>query len=692
MATLEELEDAIRVADAAGRREDVLALSDARDKLLRSSPPAEARSLPPVTTLDMVKNSPVGGFARGVMDPAYALAQTGANAFGLFGGQGAESANAAVDAAEKDYTQNWRRGSVDGKIDVSRMLGNTVLPLVVTRGASAAQMPATLFQMAKTGAVAGGGGGILQPVIGAKDPADFFAKKGAQVGAGAVGGAVFNPALVKGAQAGGQFVNSIVNKAKAFLAPRSQVDIELILHNALRDQGLDPAAVSAATMEAMRQDVRAALNQTGAVDPSAVARATDFKEAGIQPIRSWITRDPVQWTQEANLAGIGAPFPGAKPVGEPLQLLKARANNAIVEGIESKSPVGASPDPFARNQAAAGAVQAADDRMSANVDKGYQMFRDFAPTTPGDGARFADSVARRLTVEFALDQLPSDFVRRMQMMSEGSAPTNIRVLYEMRAAANRGLKSGPNHALSVLKDEIDAEMGRIAGAGFSLDVLKAATSMAKNRFDLHDAVPAFKAAAAGELAPDKFFDKYVRGATVGQVARLWSEVGPDAQDALRAQLVGAIKQAAVGSSQHDGAPVAQATLNKFLQQDGMTAKLRIMLGDRHLADIQRLGRIAEAVVKAPAGSNVNVSNTSQAVVNALQRGMSSWASAPLLGKVAGPLSVSLQRAQVNSAMNPGPEAFAARSPWGIPDDRKLRALAGLLSAPTGTIVAGEFSR
>jgi hypothetical protein len=690
MATLREIEDALRAADAAGNREDVLALAAERDRLLTVAT-ASATAPPGKSVGDRVADSWVGGAVRGARDafegPAQMAART-LDAVGLAPAGMSTAFQNAIDAGDKNYRENWRQGK-DLGFDGGRLLGNAGALLALSRFGPAPGAGSSLLSLAGQGAKAGFAGGLMQPVFGATDNADYWKQKGLQQVASTVTGGLVNPAVVKTAGAIGQGVNSIVNKFKAWVAPKGDAQVNVIIEQALQQHGLDPAKVSVATLESMRQQVQAAMSQTGAVSPGAVARAADFQEAGIKPLRSWITRDPVQWTQEANLSGVAG-------VGEDLMRRTNAATNTILDMVDRNAPKSvAGKDTWELGKVAAGGVQKVEDSMKRNVDELYNRFRDVAPDAVGDAPRFVNRASTMLEANFVNGQLPPGFQSALQGLANGKQRFDISMLYQLRQAANEQLKAGPNPALRVFKDAIDAEMdqmaGEFAGVGLARDVLKSATGMAKNRFKLQEAVPAFKLAAEGKLAPDNFFRDHVAGAKVNEVARLWQEVqDPVARDALRAAMIEYLKRAAVGSARQDSPALAQASFNKVLQADGMKQKLQIILGEQGLSDVQRAGRLAEAVIRAPSGNKVNTSNTSQAVINATSR----WLQNTPLGQIpfVGPaMTTTVNSVKANAAMNPGPSAFAARSPFGVVPDDVLRRYSGLLSAPAGAFAAGEFS-
>lgn len=142
-----------------------------------------------------VKNSPVGGFIRGVRDPIDAGAQMlerGAKAIGIDTNAinqklGMPSADEATKTAETDYRQNWRGGQAP-KFDTGRIAGNiaATAPLSMAMpGAGAVGLGARMA----SGAASGAASGLLEPVDNEAHP-DFWGEKGKQAAVGGLlGGA-----------------------------------------------------------------------------------------------------------------------------------------------------------------------------------------------------------------------------------------------------------------------------------------------------------------------------------------------------------------------------------------------------------------------------------------------------------------------------------------------------------------------
>lgn len=177
MATLADIEAALRKADAAGDVEGARVLAQEYTRM--QAQPAERPG---------ALERGARGIAMGVNDPRDALNQLVTRAGAAVGVPGAERASAFWDrdikARNEVYQQDARGGQSD--FDFGRLTGN----MIGTSPLSAAMPAPTNFARALVGGAASGGlFGGLQPVV----SGDFMTEKAKQVGTGAAAGAVMAP-------------------------------------------------------------------------------------------------------------------------------------------------------------------------------------------------------------------------------------------------------------------------------------------------------------------------------------------------------------------------------------------------------------------------------------------------------------------------------------------------------------------
>lgn len=183
-------------------------LAEARSRGLIDTPAEEGGFF------DAVKDSPVGGFVRGLRDipdagaqmitrglEAVAPAGSGFEAWAKSEREGVEAINAQ---AESEYQDDWRKGDMRDELDTGRVVGNIAATLPVAAAAPVAS--ATLGPRVAYSSLAGGSSAAMQPVY---NTDNFAEEKAKQVGLGVVAG----PVAGEGLRAVGKAVGPTVRKS-----------------------------------------------------------------------------------------------------------------------------------------------------------------------------------------------------------------------------------------------------------------------------------------------------------------------------------------------------------------------------------------------------------------------------------------------------------------------------------------------
>lgn len=640
------------------------------------------------------KDGFLGGMLRGVRDPIDAGAQLlvrGANALGLAPDSEVQRVEGINKTAEADYAQNWRGGQ-DVGMDAGRITGNILATLPIAGGGAARGG----LEIAKAGAKAGGIAGALQPVQNAEDGFDFAKQKAFQTGLGAATGAAAGPALDAGMRGLTGVSRTLAEKARTLGAgplnggePAEIASIR-ILGNIF---GPNWQQMSQELKDQLRYEVTQSLKKTGRIDPAAVQRRAAFAEAGIDPTKAWITRDPVDWTNLENMRGIAGG-------GERIQQRVADANKrmgGMLDELEPRAPVGETA--YERGSVAARQVESRYAGIKSSENSLWDKVASFADSgVRGDGVRLADDVARRSSPPENVLAIPPEWAQTFKSIADGKIPSSPEVIVNLRKSANALHSSNPA-AARVIKEALDAELGRMAQAGGGEGVAaravqeaqRMATQHSKARFGLEESVPAFGDAAKGAVERENFFAKYVRSANVDEVRGLLSQNDPLVKEAIRGDLVAALKNAAFGSKTDAGAPFAPERFANFLRSPGMPEKLKLVLGPADFRKVMLLKQVSEAALQAPAGEAINRSRTSQGVVNFALRVLSSVGNDTPGAVLKGTASV-MNAPRMAGAMGPSPTDLAARAPGMTMDPMRAEAMKRLLAPAAGAYASGEASR
>lgn len=626
-----------------------------------------------------------GSFIRGVRDPVDAGAQMlvrGANAVGLAPDSEVSRVEGINRAAEQDFQQNWRGGNAP-PIDLPRMAG---FGLVTGPMAAPSKVAGSILGRSAQAGRAGAIGGAFTGVEAPKDNKDFLLKKGGQIAVGGLTGAIGQPIIEGGLHGIANIAASVINRgagaAGGLVGGWTENAAEKIARESLRARGISFDDLNAGVQQSLISDVQTAMKRYGGVSASALARQADFQELGVDPIKAWVTRDPIDFGKAKNLEATDA--------GDALKKARAALDAQLlsrIEGLRGRN-MGTQ---FESGVAAGSALRSADDAARGKVNSLYAQARASTGKdldVPLTG--LAQSYASVLD-DFA-DKVPTAVRNKFNALGLDPAnPSNQRKQFTIEDAdkllksinEHVGNDAATNRALSKLREAVKTAVTEADATG---GPFAPAVAAAKERFAAHDAIPALRAVADGSFEPEKFFSQFVIGGSVKDVAAMWGRVdSKELKDAVRSRLVDALKDAARGKGQSDeAATFAQARFAQFLESPGMPEKLKIILGPKGAADIGLVQRTSEAAIKAPAGSRWNTSGSAMELMNLSRR-------LPMVGPlISDPLRGLYNDAAAATAQRAGPAAI--RSLVVDPNTEamllRLRRASGLLAPAVGGSAAG----
>lgn len=568
------------------------------------------------------------------------------------------------------------------------------------------------------GGIPGAAGAIYSALA-----ANPFQQLTAAAGAGLVGGAsreaggnglVQVGASLLGGVAGGmapvlaQGLSGIARRAVAPNLTPAQIDIQL--SSAMGRAGTDYSQVPENVQRQLRSQLAGSLQAGKELDPEALRRMADFMTVGATPTRGMVSQNPVQITQEMNLAKMAANGSDGQLHGLPMM---QNQNNATL--IRNLNGLGADRgDSFAAGQRAIGAIGATDAAQGANVTGLYNTARAMpGGNTPLDRKAIVDNIYNSLAKENKMAFLPEGVSNMLNTISKGSINVNGQThavpfdanaldnLMTTIATAGRGNVDGNTKAaLSIARKAIDgsaitplnnrppvignplvtsADASAMRSAdgesGAFMGAMNDARSAARSRFGWQESSRPVEA-ALGTGSPDDFVKKFVIGGTMADAQAVAKEA-PSAgiKDAIMAHL----KDKALGNSTDEMGKFSQSAFNKAVSQIG-DQKLGLFFNAEEMGQLKALGRVASYMQVQPVGSAVNNSNSGALM---LGKGMDLLNKTPVLGPMFGkPLEnirISIGQRQAQNAV-PGLLESMQKTPYGpslmLPG---LAATGGLLS-------------
>lgn len=646
MATKEQLERALRNADAAGDTEAAKLLAAELAKVR-----ADSYMPQPGSALQR--------FGRGVGEGILGIQQLGAN-LASNGSPSAQNVAAATNQQVQDYAAESAAMAPEG-LDIARMLGNATVaaPLGVGGGelVLAGRAIPTALRLASAGATSGGIAGLVAPVTGE----DYATEKMQQVALGAGGGAVLTPVAAKALGALTQSVGNALRGAKNLMTGKNSVDeIRQDITMILNQQGIDTSQVGPAYVDELAKQVKAARDMGGDLDADALANKAAAKALGLPELtRGQATQDAAQYQKEIALR--------SAPGGEELATQYQQSIGGLgrsVAGLAQGKPAPVL-DYEAGGQAIA-ALKQADAPAKQTIDRLYNAARESAGVnTPLDGRTFADKTFAELEKQLVVSDVPSDITQALNMVSTGKGQLTIGRGQEILQAINQRLANLPNRdpqrvALGIVKRNLDDAInttGEAAGDE-AAKLFRQARTAAAVRLKRFENIPLLRKAIDDEITPDEFIGKLLRTPQEEfKATRAYLRSNNrQAWDQVRAQVVEKMRASALSNSDNPEA-FSHTAFAKELNSLRRTGKLGLLFSESEIKTLNAIDRVGRAVQKGPPGvSRTGLAGSMQAL------GMLT----NLLSKVGGPAgaladtavkrgSITLQSkmAQASTAAAPG---------------------------------------
>lgn len=550
--------------------------------------------------------------------------------------------------------------------------------------------------MSWLGAGSGGGAGLLPSIAnGAKQglfqalmqpvtsQGSFLWNKGMQEAVGAAAGGTVGAALHALKPVWGLARDKFGQLFRDADQPTQQAANTKIVDEAMQAAGADPAKMDPNLYGAIKQEVGDALKVGAEPDPKIMANRADAAAlpVPIQLTRGQASRDPMQFSWEVN----NSKLQGA---GQPIQARLQEQNRQLIDNLNVLGAERA-PTTFDASQKIIGTIEALDAKAKGAVDEAYKAVRDSAgrPALMDQGAFQAaarDSLEQGQLTEF----VPETIKKQYNALALGQLPLTVdtmQALDRVWSAEQRAATGSAKAAIGKLRDALNSAPVSDALGQESIQAYQAARELARQRFAMIEANPAYKAVTEG-VEPDKFFQKYVQGANVSDLAGLKKLVGPNNTAMLQDTLVGNLKKIALNKASDDNGVFSQAAFNRVLQDPVQAPRLQELFKDapEKLGTLYRIGRVAENVVAFPKGHSVNTSNTAPTVANIVRDIAKSEAGSALWNLVPGGKAIrhitgeanekaTISKA-VDEAMSPGVTRGPLKPVAPSPKTQKLTSL------------------
>jgi hypothetical protein len=659
MANLQQLETALRNADAAGDVEAAKVLAGEITKLraegYKPEPASAAKRAAlgageAIVGLGQLFSRPLAA-AGGAVETV-----TGPNAVTDY----LQSLPQENDAFAAEYRAQQEAIAPEG-VDVARIAGNAI-PLLATGFAGG--VPTTVGGLARVGAVTGAVGGAAAPVEGSGE--NFASQKAGQIAAGAVTGAVLTPAVARGLGALNNAAGRAIQSTMAKINPGTNTaQIKVEITNLLNQSGIDTSKLGPAYLDEVAKQVQAAKAAGGKVDAQTLANQAAAKALGIDLTEGQATQNAAQFSKEL--------FLREAPGGEELA---TQYTNTLSRLNSSLNDIGRGlPEPVLKvdaGQRAIDALKAADAPMKAKVDELYTAAKSAAGLdTPIDGRAFVDGAFAKLEKNLSLSDVPADLRNLMNTVSQGQAPLTIGRAQEVIQSINGRLSNLPIRdpqrvALNTIKTELDGAIDRTGSAlgDEAATAFRKARTAAAVRFKRMEDVPALRQALDGEISPDDFIKKVVYQSdrdTLRKTRAFLRSNNRGAWNQIRSQVLEDIRQATTKGSDNP-ADFSQSAFNKQLSSLRQSGKLGLLFSESEIKTLNAIGRVGRMVQQGPPGvSRTGLSGNAKALGMLTQ--LFSRITGPIGGLANSAATRGVNTVQTSAALRPA----AVAAPGKLPD-------------------------
>lgn len=630
MATMQELENAIVRADAAGNVDDARLLA-AEIRRMRAEQAASKPQAQPDPTANM--SGPerfAAGLASGVLGAGRQVLQAGNDLAEWIDSTAVGGAiNRAGQAIGLPSTAEARR-----PMDAARIAQRERdAPLLETGAGKAGNIVGTIAAVAPTAAVPGAntylGAGLLGAGTGA-----VLADKGERLPAaaiGAVGG-------VGGKWVGDNVLAPVLTRAVDLakgIAGRQTAEqtARMALEQSLAQNGLKISDLPAKAADDLLAEVRRAVSVGGSVDDAALARKADFLAIGAKPTLGTITRDPQQFAYEQTLRGVNG-------AGSELADIATQNNAALIRGLNEAGAARAA-DPLATGQQVVDSLGKYAAKQQAGIRGLYQAAEDVGgQAIPLDHVAFTNAAADAVDAKRVNAFLPTEVKGILNDIAEGKMPLNVSTTEQLKTiladSIREASRQGKGNTVTALRAVYGAleetppatQLGADALAAFraARDANRAFKTTVEN-------TPALQAVLDG-AEPDKFFQRQILGGDVASVKKtvgLLGDAAPEARQAVKDQVVMHLKDKALSGAADEVGNFSQSAYNRALKSLGEPKLKALGFTQDEIARLKLIGRVASYQQAAPAGAVVNRSGTAAQSYNLLMGLLGKAQFSPVLG-------------------------------------------------------------
>ncbi len=425
--------------------------------------------------------------------------------------------------------------------------------------------------------------------------------------------------MVRSSKAVGKKIGDVLQQFKPVQAGQIGDSIAIKINQVLADSGVKLNNFSPAVQKELRGAVEKAVNVGGGLDVDALRRLADYRLIGATPTRASLTLNPVEVTQQKNLAKLGV-----NTNNEALQqlgMIENQNNRRLIEGLNDLGAARAK-DLYGGGETIADTLMRRNSRANELIGGRY----DLARNTQGRSALlepsiFANQANDSLEQALLQSKLPTDVRNLMNKVALGEMPLTVDVAEQLktrigdlqRASADKSERM----ALGMVRNSLDNTPLAGNQGQEALDAFGRARRLNRAYMGIVEKTPALQAVRDG-IEPDKFVQQFITGdsknASLAAQRALKSSIkgNPEAVQEVRNQIAAALKKAGTNQAVGDDVgKLSNSAYNRMLDKIG-DRKLSVWFTPQEIAQFKATGRVAAYEQFQPSGAAVNNSNTASA--------------------------------------------------------------------------------
>lgn len=291
-------------------------------------------------------------------------------------------------------------------------------------------------------------------------------------------------------------------------------------------------------------------------------------------------------------------------------------NGQLIENLEAFRERAAPDAPGSRtidhSQAIIDAYKELDNNLNANINQKYQALRDAAGGQfPVDAPKLLSNIETRLKKELLSNEAPAGQFKELQRLAEGNNMTfedYLSLRRNLGDVARTATDGSTRKAAGYMIEELEKLPLQKEAAALK-PLADQARKAARDRFQMLEKDPAYRAAESGSIPADKFLETFVVKGHNKNVQAMIDHLGADsvARQHMAAGTINFLRDRA-GIIDGQG-NFTQAGYNKALKFLDDSNKMPLIFDGETATGLKTLGNVARYTQAQPRGAFVNNSNT-----------------------------------------------------------------------------------